>query len=350
MGLPDRHTILSDRIGFPWVRVAVLLSTLATSGCGLLIDGVALLWPHTAEQTDPICERGQLQIGMAFEPFWPFVFPAVFTDEGPRVTGMDVELVHEITAALSGRCGGRPITPVLQLVRFRDLFIGLNEGKLDLFVSAVAANFPAPNRAGLAYSSPYFYDGGLTMLVRRPELGDLIGARLGQRRQSLPPTGEQLTGALTGLTVAVQEERVSHYFARRHLAADNLVLCDSLLAAFESDDPTIDVILGERPVLEYMARIRKEWRVVRRDGPTPLLVSQEHYAVVMAEEQYWLRGVVNDVLFRLHDSGRLAKIWTRWLEEPYVYPRRAAKEGLPFAAEDMPQHYEQGRCRWAVAH
>lgn len=37
---------------------------------------------------------------MAFEPFRPFVFPAIFTDEGLRVTGLDVELVREIAADL----------------------------------------------------------------------------------------------------------------------------------------------------------------------------------------------------------------------------------------------------------
>ena len=330
-------------------RLGVVLSALVLAGCGLLIDAAQLVWPHTGEERDPVCRRERLHIGVAFEPFWPFVFPAVFTDEGPRVTGMDVELVREITAAVSERCGDRPITPVLHLVRFRDLFVELNEGKLDLFVSAVAADLPGPARAGLAYSSPYFDDGGLIILVRRPELDDLIRSRLGPRHNGQPATLDDIRRVLEGLTVAVQAERVSHYFAHTNLAMTNVVLCDSLPAAFESEDPAIDAILGEKPVLQFMTRIRKDWLLVRRDQAKPLLFSHEQYAVVMAEESYWLRSVVNDLLFRLRDSGRLDEMRRRWLEDSYAYPRRAAKEGLPFAAEDMPQHYDQGRCRWAVA-
>ncbi len=82
----------------------------------------------------------------------------------------------------------------------------------------------------------------------------------------------------------------------------------------------------------------------------PLLLTEEHYTVVMAEESYRLRGLVNDLLFRLDQSGRLAEMRRRWLEETYAYPRRAAKEGLPFAPKDMPQHYDQGQCRWAADH
>ncbi len=72
---------------------------------------------------------------MSVEPLRPFVFPAISADEGLRVTGMDVELVRGIAGALSRHCGNREVIPVLRLVRFRDLFVELNEGKLDLFVS-----------------------------------------------------------------------------------------------------------------------------------------------------------------------------------------------------------------------
>ena len=79
-----------------------------------------------------------------------------------------------------------------------------------------------------------------------------------------------------------------------------------------------------------------------------MVLTREHYVVVMAEESYGLRSLVNDLLFRLEESGRLAEMRRRWLEETYAYPRRAAAEGLPFSAEDMPQHYDQGRCQAAA--
>ncbi len=67
----------------------------------------------------------------------PFVFPAVYTDEGVRITGLEVELIREVGDALTTYCGGqKPIVPTLHLTRFRDLFIEMNEGHLDLFVSS----------------------------------------------------------------------------------------------------------------------------------------------------------------------------------------------------------------------
>ena len=49
----------------------------------------AQIYPVTTNELDRICRRQQVQVGMAVEPFRPFVFPAVWTDEGARVTGLD---------------------------------------------------------------------------------------------------------------------------------------------------------------------------------------------------------------------------------------------------------------------
>ncbi|TAJ27693.1 MAG: transporter substrate-binding domain-containing protein, partial [Nitrospirae bacterium] len=237
MGLPHGNTVLSGGLR---VRLCALVLGLALQGCGLAIDAVQQVWPRAVDEVDGICARGRVHVGVAFEPLRPFVFPAIYTDEGPRVTGLDVELVREIAAALSKRCGGRSITPVLHLVHFRDLFVALNEGKLDLFVSAVSANVPFPARASLAYSIPYFYDGGLSGIAQRPEVAERVRARLtGATEQSAGLAVRQT--ALSGLTVAVQEGTVAQGYAEEHLKAVRLVLCDSLPAAFESEDPAVDV-------------------------------------------------------------------------------------------------------------
>ena len=69
--------------------------------------------------------------------FGPLYFQPCITDEGVRVTGLDVELIREVADALTTYCGGqKPIVPTLHLTRFRDLFIEMNEGHLDLFVSS----------------------------------------------------------------------------------------------------------------------------------------------------------------------------------------------------------------------
>jgi len=347
MGIPDRISVLSRAIQ---TCLCVLVIGLVLQGCGLVIDAIQLARPITRDELDAICARGRLQVGMAIEPRRPFVFPAIYTDEGLRVTGLDVELVREITAAFSQRCKrSQPVTPVLNLVRFRDLFVQLHEGKLDLFVSAISANVPTPLRGGLAYSTPYFYDGGLGGITRRPEVTDRMRAYLRQKPEN-PNSFATLNEALAGLAVAVQEGTSAQLYAEANLPGIKLVLCDSLPAAFESQDPAIDVILGKQPILEFIVtRVRKDWQQLFLATGKPLVLTREHYAIVTAEESYRLRWFLDDLLFRLDESGRLAEMRRRWLEQDYAYPRRAAREGLPFAAENLPQHYDQGQCRWAAA-
>ena len=76
--------------------------------------------------------------------------------------------------------------------------------------------------------------------------------------------------ALAGLTIAVQELTAAHLYAESNLEMNQLVLCESLPAAFESadaaTDPVIDVILGAEPVLEFMVkRVRKDWKLLTFD-------------------------------------------------------------------------------------
>lgn len=337
MGLPDRFPVL-DKLARRLMTALLLLLSLA--GCGLVADAIGLIHPLTRTELDAICARRHIRVGMSVEPFQPFVFPAIYTDEGLRVTGLDVELVREISAALSQRCGSKePIVPTLHLIRFRNLFTELTEGNLDFFVSSISANVPAPGRIGLAYSNPYFDAGGIGGITARPEVAERIGAQL--NRQS-----EKAADAFSGLTVAAQEGTSAQFYAEATLKNIRLVLCDSLPAAFESQNPPIDLILGKEPVLEYtVRRSRKDWHLIRMDGGKPLVLTREHYAIVTDEESYRLRRFLNELLFRLEESGRLADMRRRWLEEDYAYPRRAATEGLPFAAEKMPQHYDQGLCR-----
>jgi polar amino acid transport system substrate-binding protein len=150
----------------------------------------------------------------------------------------------------------------------------------------------------------------------------------------------------------VQEWTAAHWYAKANLKASRLILCDSLPAAFEayesSSGPSIDIILGGEPVLQYMvSHVRKNWQLLTRENGTPFFLTRGHYSVVMAEESYRLRWLVNDVLFNLDESGGLAAIRARWLEESYAFPRRAATEGLPFDVEKMVAHYDQGACRAA---
>ena len=91
----------ASRVCLGWTAVLCL----CLPGCGLLIDAVEHVWPVSGNKVDIICERERVQVGLAMEPFRPFVFPTMWTDEGARVAGLDVELVRAMTDELSRRCG-----------------------------------------------------------------------------------------------------------------------------------------------------------------------------------------------------------------------------------------------------
>jgi ABC-type amino acid transport substrate-binding protein len=323
----------------------LLLISLMMQGCGLAVDAVQKVWPIASNELDAICARAQVRVGMSVEPFRPFVFPAIYTDEGVRITGLDVALVRAVTAALTDRCGGKPVIPLIELVRFRDLFVELNEGKIDFFISAKTMNVISPTEAGLAYSNPYYYDGGVIGIAKKhvaTQLGKTLHGKSAQRDI------EAFTSALKGLRIGVQSVRSPHRYAEANLRDIRLILCDSLPAAFESRDPEIDVILGKRPILEHIIKsTRKEWETLKDEFGRPWVLTEEHYGIVMAEDDHALRWFINDLLFRMEHDGRLAQLRRRWIEEDYAYPRRAASEGLPFDANKMPQHYDQGSCRTA---
>ena len=324
----------------------ILVSTLLVQGCGLIFDAVRLVHPITTNELDAICRRGEIHVGMAVEPFRPFVFPALWTDEGARVTGLDAELVQLLSNALTERCG-TSVAPQLHLIRFRDLFLLLNEGRLDFFVSAVARGTPSPQRAGIAYSSSYFRDGGLTGISKRPEILELIQVRLSH-------TGSGGASALKGLAIAVQDGTDAYWYAQAFLQPGRLIVCDSLPAAFEYENDGVaplDVILGAKPVLDFVVKTaRRDWRSLRDEQGHPLVFTDADYGVVMAEESYSLRWLINDTIFKLRTSGRLDSMRQRWLEDAYAYPRRASTEGLSFDVKQMPKHYAQGTCRESSLH
>jgi len=318
-------------------------------GCGLVFDAVELVLPLARDKMSAICSRGQLRVGISVEPDRPFIFPAVYTDEGVRVTGLEVELIREVGDALTAYCGGqKPIVPLLRLTRFRDLFIEMNEGHLDLFVSSVGGNVPGARAVGLWYSIPYFHNGGLGVMVQKPEVAERVRAQF-QHQAGNFDTLAAIQAGLSDLTVAAQKGRISHLYAEANLKNIRLLICDSLPAAVETKDPRIDVILSKHSILDYVTKhVWPDWRLLTRNDGTPLILTQEYFSIVTAEEHRRLQWFLNNLLYRLEESGRLEQLRKRWLEEDYAPTRRATTEGLPFEVSKVPEHYDQGQCRFAT--
>lgn len=326
----------------------LLILVMLLPGCGLLFDAVELIHPLTRDELSTICAHRQVRVGISVEPFRPFVFPAVFTDEGVRVTGLDVELIREVADALTVHCGGQqPIVPTLHVTRFRDLFIELNEGHFDLFVSSFSGNVPGGTPSGLWSSIPYFHSSGVGAMTRDPKIAENVRAQL-RKQGKEADTLAAIQESLSGLTVAVQNRRTPHLYAVANLRNIRLLVCDSLPAAVETKDPHIDVILTQYPILQYVTkRVWPDWQLLERPDGSPLMLSRESFSIVTGEEKRRLQWFLNNLLYRLEESGRLAQMRKRWFEEDYAPTRRAGAEGLPFEISKVPEHYDQGQCRMA---
>ncbi len=342
-----RRGITSSKKSPSWQHRCLLVLVVALlQGCGLIYDAVTAIHPLTRDELSAICAHGRLRVGISVEPFRPFVFPAVYTDEGIRVTGMDIELIREVAAALSAHCGGpTPVVPTLHVTRFPDLFIKMNEGQLDLFVSSVSGTVPGARPTGLWFSAPYLRNDGIAAIIQKPEVAERMRAQF-QKQSGNRDTRVAVQEGLTGLTVAVQKGRSSHLYAEANLKRIRMIICDSLPASIETKDPPIDVILTNHSILQYVTkRVWRDWRILTQLDGTPLILTHEDLSIVTSEEHRHLQWFLNNLLFRLEESGRLKQMRTRWIEEEYAPTRRATTEGLPLEVTQVPDHYDQGQCR-----
>ena len=329
-------------------RIFLGLALLLLQGCGLLYDAVTMVHPLSQDELSAICARGRLRVGISVEPFRPFIFPAMYTDEGIRVTGLDVELIREVADALTVHCGKQtPVVPTLHVTRFPDLFIKMNEGQLDLFVSSVSGTVPGTKPAGLWFSAPYLRNDGLAAVIHNPTIAERIRTHFAQHTRKWD-TLAAVRQAFADLTIAVQKGRSAHLYAQANLSRIRLVVCDSLPAAIETSDPTIDVILSKHSIVEYVTkRVWHEWSPVTKPDGSPLLLTRDDLSIVTSEEHRRLQWFLNNLLFRLEESGRLAQMRHRWIDEEYAPTRRATTEGLPLEVTQVPDHYDQGQCRLA---
>ena len=329
---------------------SLVLTTLGIllQGCGLVFDAVELIHPLTSDELTTICKRGRVRVGIAVEPFRPFIFPAMYTDEGIRVTGLDIELIQEVADTLTAHCGGpTPIVPTLHVTRFPDLFMKMTEGQLDLFVSSVSGTVPGTKPSGLWFSAPYLRDDGLAAIVKKPEIAERVQAQF-RTHEGKWDTLTAVQKAFAGLTIAVQKGRSAHLYAKANLKHIHLVVCDSLPAAIETKDQNIDVILSKRLIVEYVTkRVWQEWHPLTQPDGSPLLLTRDDLSIVTSEEHRQLQWFLNNLLFRLEESGRLKQMRTRWIEAEYAPTRRATAEGLPLEVTQVPDHYDQGQCRLA---
>jgi ABC-type amino acid transport substrate-binding protein len=182
-------------------------------------------------------------------------------------------------------------------------------------------------------------------MTQSPEIAEKIRMQF-SKQTGRADTLAAIREGLSGLTVAVQNRRTAHLYSEANLRNIRLLVCDSLPAAVETKDPHIDVILTDYPILQYVTkRVWPDWRLLVRPDGSPLILTQESFSIVTGEEKRRLQWFLNNLLYRLEETGRLTQMRKRWLEEEYAPTRRATAEGLPLEVSKVPDHYDQGQCR-----
>jgi len=328
----DRHSLLeASRTG---AAIFLILATFLLEGCGYLIDGIEWLLPKESSH-DAVCSRESLEIALSAGPYPPFVFPVMNAAGGPRVTGFDIDLIRAIERELQQHCA-KPIRPVVRLVPFLELFALMQERKVDLFISATPANVAGAGRGGLAYTLPYFSTGGLTVVARTPKIADVIRQRLSSKGVLVHASLARLE-AMSGFRIAVVDGSSGAAYAAANSTTDRFVVCNTLTAAFHAETSVgqpADLIIGSSPVLTAMARRHlHDWALVTLDGNQPLLLTHENFSIVVREDRLHLLWFLNNLLFKLEESGELRQLRSRWLDEEYDAGLRAVEEGLPVSDE-----------------
>lgn len=344
-GRGRRATSSGKRRIWRWSIIS-LLAIFLLQGCGLVYDAVIMLRASESDELSTICERGRLRVGISFESVRPFIFPPIYTNEDIRITGLDIELIREVTATLTSYCGGPTrIVPTLYLTPFSDLFIKMAEGELDLFVSSVGGTVPGARPTGLWFSAPYLHDDGIAAIINNPEIAERVWTQFRDQNGNSDTLAAVQRG-FAGLTVAVQKGRTSELYARANLTQSRIVICDSFPPAVETNEPNIDVILSTYSILKYVTtRVWRDWHLLTQTDGSPLFLTRDPLSIVIPEEHRRLQWFVNNLLYRMEESGRLWQMRKRWIEEDYAPNRRAATEGLPLEASQVPQYQNPSRCQ-----
>ena len=137
--------------------ILLVLAMLFLQACGLVYDVVRMLHPLERDELSTICEHGRVRVGISFEAARPFIFPPIHTEDGIRITGLDIELIREITDTLTAYCGGR--TRIVSTIHPTHLLIcslKWPKGNSIFLFLLWAAHFPGPDLRACGFRPPIF--------------------------------------------------------------------------------------------------------------------------------------------------------------------------------------------------
>jgi His/Glu/Gln/Arg/opine family amino acid ABC transporter permease subunit len=241
---------------------------------------------------------GELRIGT------DATYPPFGSAEGGEFTGFDIDLGRAIARQLGVR-------PVFINASFDGIFPALQNGTFDLVMSAVTIT---PERSAvLLFSDPYI-DAGQLVAVRKDGRGingpgDLAGKRVGVQINT---------------TAQFDLEKRSGVVIAKYNTID--------LALLDLQNRRIDAVVGDAPVLRYMATISFPDLTTAGDQFT-----DEKLGVVLAKGSDDLRRAVNAALWRVQESGEYDRLHREWFGDAAT-----AAAGGSGTAPDAPRLFDAG--------
>jgi His/Glu/Gln/Arg/opine family amino acid ABC transporter permease subunit len=235
---------------------------------------------RAANLLDEIKKRGVLRIGT------DATYPPFENKIGDRFEGLDIDLGEEIGKELGVRVQW-------ETINFDGLLAAVQTGKYDIAISDVVIT--DERKKTNAFSRPYFL------------AGETIARRKGDERV-------RTSADLKDKTVCVQLGTTGEK------AVEGLGLPESRIRKFDTIQEALlevtngraDAVVADEPALKFI--LAKDYPALELTGG---VFVHENYAVVLPQNEPELLAAVNAALDRILTDGRYAKIYERWIEEPY---------------------------------
>jgi His/Glu/Gln/Arg/opine family amino acid ABC transporter permease subunit len=247
-----------------------------TARCALLTAALLLAVTVTASAQSAlgrVKNSGELRIGT------DATYPPFASAEGGDFTGFDIDLGRAIARQLGVR-------PVFINASFDGIFPALQNGTFDIVMSAVTIT---PERSAvLLFSDPYI-DAGQLVAVRKDGRG-INGA-----------------GDLAGKRVGVQINTTAQFDLEKRPGVVIAKYNTIDLALLDLQNRRIDAVVGDAPVLRYMATLSFPDLTTAGDQFT-----DEKLGIVLAKGNDDLRRGVNAALWRIQESGEYDRLHREW--------------------------------------
>lgn len=223
-----------------------------------------------------IQETGVLRVGLdpTYPPFEDF--------DGAALTGIDVDLAHELGGALGLQ---------VEFVHFGydGLYDALATGQVDVLLSALVI---LPERTqDFAYSDPYFNAGEILIVPQDSSIDEMA----------------DLNGRSLSVELGAQGHVLAAEWARK--------LPGLTVSPFNSPEEAITAVLQQQADAVLIDQISGRLFLKAQPGlrrlPEPVTV--EPYALVVRASDSELLASLNDSLDQLRASGQLDAILSRWL-------------------------------------